>query len=547
VTVVADEELQALMRSSVQDAVRDALFFPLMLSERHDIRLKPNFDTACWSYLPPHRIYVGTGLFKKVKKQLTKKEQQLYVRSHVHHELAHAHFTERDLAKTNAELAREKIPFQLWNLFEDARIEERYRRETEYRFKWLSIEELPKANTPLALFFSLIQSENDFKRVRKWVEKAWNEPTAPPTQVGATEAATDAAQVALEDGISSVSALAQVPTDIKEPLEDVRARLDRVHEYYQRALEAPDSSALYPIMREWLEEFGRTPPQQDSSDLQQGLLLQTDSQALLEFDQDTEPVPDGKPANVLVPNQKGRSKRLVDEQKDLGPVGQEGRVLLKEMAQLDEPQAQLVARRLERFFATAVRTVSTNTPTQRISARAYALNRAPYRRKELAGKVRRRIVLVVDCSGSMGGMHIEEGRTLVRALSILAQKNHVEGHVILSAVNARPNWETWALPMPTDKIACIHGYASAEGLEYALQGNLELVTKADFVFVYTDAQICDRAIDKASLHARAVYTWGLYAGDEAHEPILESLRKFFDKAIMRESALQLVEAMLTQR
>lgn len=544
-TQAADEELRELLYTSIQDAVHDALFFPLTLGERHDIRLKPNFNTACWSYLPPHRIYVGTGLFEKVKKKLSKAEQALYVRSHVHHEFGHAHFTPRDLATVNAELAREKIPFQLWNLFEDARIEERYRRETEYRFQWLTCEELPRETAPVALFVSLVQSENNLVLVRAWVKKAHSEAVA---AIAANAASAETSAGALADVLQLVGATKPPTASPPEPLADVLARLQRVHEYYQRACEAPDTESLYPIMREWLEEFGKPPQQSESSDLQQGMLLQTDPQSLLEFDENAEPVKERK-ADTPGPKTQGASAfQAVNEHEDLGPVGQEGTVLCASEAYVNEADAQQVAHRLERFFATAVRTVATKTPTRRISARAYALDRAPYRRKELVGKARRRIVLVVDCSGSMHGTHIEEGRTLVRALSMLAAKNHVEGHVILSAVvNGQPRWETWALPMPSARIANIDGYAEAEGLEYALQGNLELLRKADFVFVYTDAQICDRAVNKAELHARAIYTWGLYAGDEAHETVLESLRRFFDKAIMRASALELVEAMLTQR
>src|SRR5690606_561526 len=107
-------------------------------------------------------------------------------------------------------------------------------------------------------------------------------------------------------------------------------------------------------------------------------------------------------------------------------------------------------------------------------------------------------------------------------------------------------WESWALPMPPEKISCIEGYADGEGLEYAMRDNLDILRKADFVFVYTDAQIGDAPIRKEEFHRVAVYTWGLYAGTQSDPYVQAALQKFFDKAIIRPSALELVDAMLTQ-
>jgi hypothetical protein len=547
-----EADLEQFMRQAVNLAVHDALFSPLSLGERHDIRLKPGFTTACWSYLPPHRIYVGTALFGHAREGLTSDLRSLYVRSHVHHELAHAHFTERDLRKVNAELAKLGVPFALFNLFEDARIEHRYRQETGYRFRWLQCEELSVGVSAAVLLFALVQAE------------------------GAVRTVTEALRKGPYRAVDNASA---------EPDEEqrgqARERFTRVQTYYTHIVAAQTSQALYPLLKEWLEEFGKPKncpargnesgigqagpaPQDDAAteppgpsdkekddrgeeqcDLAVSASLQGDPMAVAEFEMGTVEVDIqlGDNRDTLAPP----ARHLVTQGQDLGPVGKKGTVLHKVASPLDEAAAQRVAARLQPFFVAKMRSVATQTPQRRLSARAYALDRAPYRRKELEGKARRRIVLVIDCSGSMSGVHIEEGRTLVRGLSLLAEQGFVEGHVVLSAVNYEPNWEAWTLPMPADKIARIQGYAGAEGLEYAIKGNLELVTKADFVFVYTDAQICDRPIDKSELHRYAVYTWGLYAGGDAEPEILQSLQRYFDKAIMRPSALELVDAMLTQR
>lgn len=57
-----ERQVREFTHQAIKAALHDALFSPLTLGEKHDIRVKPKFETACWSYLPPHRIYVGQGI-----------------------------------------------------------------------------------------------------------------------------------------------------------------------------------------------------------------------------------------------------------------------------------------------------------------------------------------------------------------------------------------------------------------------------------------------------------------------------------------------------
>ena len=134
---------------------------------------------------------------------------------------------------------------------------------------------------------------------------------------------------------------------------------------------------------------------------------------------------------------------------------------------------------------------------------------------------------------------------MVAALSSLASRGIVSGHVVLSAVvDERTVWQRFALPMKLDAIQRIRAFGSAEGLESAIRSNLKLAQAADFVFVYTDANIYDEPIDKSRLHVKGVYTWGLYVGGYEE---LEELKKYFDKSLIRDTAEKLVEAIITQR
>jgi hypothetical protein len=99
--------------------------------------------------------------------------------------------------------------------------------------------------------------------------------------------------------------------------------------------------------------------------------------------------------------------------------------------------------------------------------------------------------------------------------------------------------------MCDEAIQRIDAWGEAEGLEFALSSNSKLARCADFVGVYTDGAIFDKPIEKGRLHARHIYTWGLYAGES--EAIQGDLLRYFDRALVRADAEGLIEAMLLKR
>jgi len=524
---IADSEFD----EAIRDAIEESIFSPVTLGEKHTVSLKPKFDTACWAYLPPHRIYIGKDLFEKrmVKPGLTKAQQAKYIANHYHHELGHALFTERNMKRIQSVLKTMDCQFSLYNLFEDAYMEDRYRREAEYRFEWLSLEDLDFSPRPESLLFGLIQAEGDVNVVQTRLE-SWA-PEAPTVPAG--------------DPMALLASLfSQVPDDSREKLVSL---LPRVVEYYQRIVAVTQSMQLMPILKEWLDEFGRPPamPPSGMSDLEQSAQLMTDDKAREEFEGDVQEVKDDGPDDPDGSDGDGKKPRKVDDPQSLQAVSQRGKVLRNNPVPVDMARVTALAKKFGKFFETKSRVVSTKTPQRRVSARHFALGRAPYRRTELEGRGTKRVFLEIDCSGSMSGFHTDEGKVLLSALSMLARQGHIEGHVALSAVIGGPRWELYQLPVAQEVINRIEGYAGAEGLEFAMRDNLKLLREADYVFVYTDGQISDNAIDKAYFHQYGVYTWGLYAGD--NEGFLGSMMKYFDKAILRRSAEALVDAMLVQQ
>lgn len=483
---------------ALNDAILEAAKLPVTLPERQVVRLKPGFNTACWTFVPPHKIFIGTELFsksKKLRKELTAPQMQKYIASHYHHERAHALYTERNFEELNKVLAKIKAPFALYNLFEDARIESRYRKETAYQFEWLEIEELSSDTSPSSMLFGLIQSEGR----------------------------TEESESRLERNAGS--------SEHSETLE----RFKRVLCYYENIVKAEDSMALLPILKAWIEEFpnfdnGKGYGVQDVSlSMQLGLSpqsLESFENGTLDLQQDTVG--------------KASSKLLISTEE-----GGTGKLLGSRKYEIDSVRVEQLVQKLSKIFRNASHSRYTEVPTNRISATKYLLNRPAFKSKSIVGKKKQSVLIVLDCSGSMEGKPIAEGRVLLAALSQLASRNFIDGKVILSAVSgSSPRWQRFALPMADAEIERVDGLYAGEGLQDSLSQNWAEAQKSDYVFVYTDGAIGDKRVDKAALHRKGIFTWGLYVGSTQKA---SSLLDYFDKCLVRDTVEELADSIVANK
>lgn len=435
------------------------------------IRIRKNFGTACWSWTPPHSIYIGDGILKNphVMPGLSKKEQAEYFQSFYRHEVGHARFTEKDLKAVSEDLKKLKCPFSLLNLFEDARIEHLMRADFG-PFNWLKFEKPEKkirTSSNIAattIFFAIIQAEGDEQLVE----------------------------------------------------ESIKLHVDylEVLEFYQRALEVASTKELYPMLVEWIQRFG-VPPEDKNSDLAQGAAIQADPSLKEKIDADAykgqTPQDDDSADPSIAPN-------------------------LTEMQ-----EASKVAEALYPLFKKKVGRVGSQTPARaRFSARHEIVGRAPFRKKEVLSKARKTVELFIDCSGSMEGTPIHNARILGAALSLLAESGHVKGNATLCGVFPL---RTYSLPLTASQLKSIQAVSPVEGLEPALKQRLKSCTDADLVLLFTDGRITDVPINKANLHARGIYTWGLYVGDYTDT---SELFRYFDKVACRSSIAGLVDAIISQ-
>ena len=507
-----DFDIGAAVREEVLAGILDGRD----LEEGLDIRIKPGFSTGCWTWVPPHRIFIGSAIFDnpQVREGLTDEQLGRYTGAYVRHEHGHGQFTERDLKTANQILEAEKLPFGLWNLFEDARMEAAYRRKHEIRFEWLEFErsefDPEKVNTlptlAQAMLFALIQSEGEIT-VESFEEHA--------RAVGCSVCRDDRRGVDRSAESVATSVLGY---------------------YTEMCALGGTLGEMLPVLHRWVEEFGLPPPEEGggagSGDLSLSLSLQTNPKALEEFENGAKDL-NGKEVTD--------GKEVPKDPIDL-PEGGTAHLLVGAPAPIDEQRVAVIVQHLRKLFQDRVRVEYSEAPAKRISARHCATERPPYRHRTVKGTARRRFELVVDLSGSMSGMHIEEGRILIAALSALAREGKLEGHVIFSVGHRGFHWERFRLPMSLQSIAQVEAYGSAEGLEYALRSNVEVLCGADFVCVYTDGSITDRPIEKNWLHQRGIHTTGLYVGDERY---LSELQKYFDRSLIRADIEALAVAMLT--
>lgn len=510
------ESVHALLKEAARQTALDLILADIYVSERYEVYVKPKFNTACWTYLPPHRIYLGENLFENARPGLTREERIRYAGSLFRHELGHLRFTERDLKRIKVRLASIKAPFGLWNLFEDARIEHKSRVIDKLAFNWLlfevpgleSSESTPEAQVngpmwvplqvrPESILFRLIQAET-----------------------------SDLQHPALQGYLNGQNA-------------DTVVLASKVRGFYLRMIAAVDTWALFPILADWLQEFPQSASNSDTNgrlhDLALAEALQNDPDFRAAFEKDADAIDAPPDSGSGSPGDKGNAV----------PDAGTGDLLASEAKAepFDRLRAQALAKKLEQVVASASRMQPTSSPSRHLNIKGYALGSTSlYRSRKDEGSRRKRVALVLDCSGSMDGKPMQEGKILIAALNHIAKRGKISGDIILSAVTeGGAKWQRFALPIADAVIDRFQGFGNAEGLEYAIRANEVILRQADTVFVYTDAELCDADVDKARLHQRGLYTVGLYCSDTQESA--ESLMKYFDQCVVRENVESLLDAL----
>lgn len=477
------------------------------------------------------------------------------------HEREHALNTPQDLKAVSAELRMFNIPFDIFNLFEDARIEQHSRNSLGDRFGWTDFEDLCPPTDPTALFLRCIQLEGDDD-----TEALENETMMAKRTLSVGEAA------------------------------------ERVREYYQRTCAAKSASHLTAIMLEFLTEFKEELAQdpsakssgapggkpggsgsegedadsddEDDSDVRERAGdLSTAAEAaekgdefFEEFEKDAEIVggtdEEGKAADAKA-TAEGKDKKPSSKASfnpNNGGMGEHGSVTPTEtskMATEDEFLSRLPSRmdsvfenrlsvitaKLLRLFKSHTLPSVTEAPGKRMSGRHLAKNEIRYiDKRTFGGKGKRKYAIVFDCSGSMSGHPTREGKLFLLALNNLAKRGFLTGSVILSGlVGSGAQWLRYELPLKDEVILRIQPGHGGEGLQGSLKDNLKHLKGMDDVFVFTDAHITDVPIKRDMFTSQRIIPVGLYAGPATRAG---HMSEHFPQNIIRDTIEEIVDAML---
>lgn len=477
-------------------------------NKKHNIKIKRGFDTACWAFLNnQHHIYLGDAMFRDVQPSAS---GESYVHSMVFHELGHSRWTSRNMDKVSALLEKMDLPFGLLNLFEDARIEQKWRDMTDLKFDWELMNKPFEIQSAVQCYFAMIFFEGDMDKI------VW-------------------------DG-----------------------DIDKVQGFYDRSLAAMNTMEVVYIVADWVEEFGKgvqTPETgmpssdggadndsgKDGGDLQHAVQVAI-SGSLAELDDDAVTVKvigqsddgddDGNGGGApegdggLTDKQKD-NERLIDFDNDL---------MCSYSRVFDKVGATKTAHMIRKIFLTKAFYKSTHRPSKRINKRIFSGNKdvPMYVRKEAKGMNKVKINLIIDCSGSMSGEPIENAVYIAAVFNQLALKGVVDCKVILSEEDVHP-YPNINLPVSDDTIGRIGRLGGGEGLERCFNTHLDEMREADFNFVVTDGHLTDGDIKKSYYQSRGIFTIGMYANPE---PRGEDLKRWFDVGIVRRDLSSLFSTLL---
>jgi len=147
--------------------------------------VKSAFNTACWEFKSErHYIHIGDcyqdGMDHGAESE---KECLWFCKSLVWHECCHGHYTTREGSAFAKRLNDCGIPFQLWNLFEDIKIEHLGREATVGQktngkpqwFSWVRWTKVPETtNNPTSFLFSMIACEGSHKSGGAYTTAKWD-------------------------------------------------------------------------------------------------------------------------------------------------------------------------------------------------------------------------------------------------------------------------------------------------------------------------------------------------------------------------------------
>lgn len=574
------------IKEILKKAKVDAFFMNFLPSEKVNIEISADIETACWSFIPPHRIVVGN------EKHHSKRSEN-YIQSLLWHELSHAKWTERDFKKINTELNKRGIPFKLYNLFEDARIEQCFREETGKKFNWLK--DLPNKETftPVELFYSFVNNEgvyqkesiNSFDKIielrllyvdrgcktsaafsinnegeyhiskvaalldgsryslgnvsykpkasaakSKVLERSWIKSNAKKAHGTVKITLQDSRCIDLVSYISNESESDNVKTALSISLTNhTSAAFDKVADFYKRACEARNSMEIVYICEEWLKEFPDSASDALLDDFQQGK-----GKRDIIKPEDMENITG---ESISGDEQSSEEEKAAIPDLTRGSTQGLGRILQGSPETFNETRLNKLNQLFKGIIKRGMVKYNSIIPSKKLNIRRYSLGSDKiFKKQQYENGKSEKLSVILDCSGSMSGEHLYAGKEFLIIINRLAKQGLISGNIILTESN-----EQILLPMPADEtIIKSITTGGGEGFKRCIEKYGRLLQESVKVFVFTDGAIGD-APDKDFNHKLGITTYGLYVGESDRT---EQLNRYFDEAISKTSLEGVINELL---
>ena len=461
--------------------------------ETYELYIKANFNTASWRILNgKHQIILGMDIFKNMKSDGSDLEKKNYLKAYLHHELAHSIWT-KEVHSVSAILKEEGYAFEVFNLFEDARIEDKMRHHIKSRFNWDKYELLDSPPSPLQMFFFILQCERK-KTTIDSLKKTLN----------------------------------------PEELETFKV----VYKFYSQALKMSSSMNIIDLVQYWYEIFPDTPKDVKSlEDESHIFVLESKSlgddevfdELIKGLDNVLGVTPGDTPCKIINPKKSNldisdtkSTNLLVDEAVDFT---------------FDTKQRDMLLKKMQEIFLAPLRYESTQIASKRLDLKKI-LKGDPkiFRRKSLSCVHKKKITIILDLSGSMYEC-ISDMRLLVDVLDKMALNDIIEATLILTGVElCNAIFQVLEMPLNKGVIERIVPKYSAEGLDNTMKKNIDTLKRSDYVWILTDGYIDDKPLDKSYYNKLSVKTHAMYIGDVSCKEMME---KSFDEVICQSSVEKL--------
>jgi hypothetical protein len=462
-----------------------------------DLRFISKPTTAYWKFKDgQHIIRISDqcdAIYREGKPPMSKRQKRRFYIKVLEHERCHGEYTPRgsDLGET---ITKSGISKQLWNMFEDARIEHKWRSK-HGKFQWMLTCGLTGHKNPSALFMDCKHLENARKPLREWLLSDEAEPATCNWDGDETKV--------------------------------VRTRV-AVHQYFRMAIKAKTTEALFPILKSWIKTF----PSEGGGISIPGFFIE-DIDSPADTGDDDE---DGEPNPEPVPDIDASTDKEV-ELPDSNYISKE------KVTEIDHDRAERLVRLFARWLRHGERHVMTSTPTPHLNMRRYVEGRSKFYRRRADDPLGvKSAVIIYDTSGSMAVVN-KDGVYFLYIINALVKRGLLRcRELILSG--GKP----LALKLPLDPriIEHIQCPGAHEGFANTMDKYRADLIETDLTLFFTDGHITDRAIDRAQWHEQGVYSIGMYVTDDPDLAVERSreMEQYFDSVLVRQSIEGIADSLI---